>query len=107
FGRSGSVPSQRMVQLSPGLGLAPRLIIDQHFRQRDRFGRLMTAVTMNPGEIGVGVDEDTALLIGPDGNCEVVGSGSVTVVDGSELDYTDIHAVKQHGPIAALGMRVH
>src|SRR5215210_1987035 len=73
FGRSGGVPSQRMVQLSPGLGLTNRVIIDQHFRQRDRFGRLMTAVALNPAEIGLGIDEDTAVIIGPDDDCEVVG----------------------------------
>jgi cyanophycinase len=106
FGRSGAKPSQRMVQLAPGLGLAPDLIIDQHFSQRDRTGRLMTAVAFNPALIGVGVDEDTALVIAPDGQCEVIGSGSVTVVDGRNMEYTDIHSVKRYNPITVLGMRV-
>jgi cyanophycinase len=107
FGRSGASPSQRMVQLSPGLGLIEGVIIDQHFRQRDRMGRLITAVALNPAEIGIGIDEDTALLIGSEGDCEIAGAGSVTVVDGSRLEYTDIHAVKQYGPVAALGITVH
>lgn len=107
FGRSGSSPSQRMVQLAPGLGLLDRVIIDQHFRQRDRVGRLMTAVAYNPLYIGVGIDEDTAFVIGADGNCEVIGSGSVTIVDGSQLEYTNLHAVKSHQPVAVMGMKVH
>ncbi len=107
FGRSGNTPTQRMVQLAPGLGLTPHITIDQHFRQRDRLGRLMTAIAYNPAVIGMGIDEDTAVIIGPDNLCEVVGSGSVTVVDGSQLEYTDIHSVKRYGPIAAIGMRVH
>jgi cyanophycinase len=107
YGRSGASPSQRMVQLSPGLGLTTRITIDQHFRQRDRLGRLMTAVAFNPSVIGMGLDEDTAVVISPDNTCEVIGSGSVTVVDGSQLEYTDIYSVKGHGPIATLGMKLH
>lgn len=107
FGRSGASPALRMVSLAPGLGLTSRLIIDQHFRQRNRLGRLMTAVAMNPEQIGVGVDEDTALLIKPDGLCEVIGAGSVTVVDGTHLLHSNIHEVRQHRHVAVLGAQVH
>lgn len=107
FGRSGSAPSQRMVQITPGLGLAEGIIIDQHFRQRDRVGRLMTAVAYNPAMLGIGLDEDTALVIGPDRQCEVIGSGSVTIIDGSGLQHTNIHSVKGHDPAAVLGVQVH
>lgn len=106
FGRSGAAPSQRMVQLAPGLGLIDSVIIDQHFHERNRVGRLMTALAHNPSLIGIGVDENTAFIIGPD-ECEVLGSGSVTIVDGGQLEYTDIHSVKRYGPIAVLGMKVH
>jgi cyanophycinase len=107
FGRSGGTPAQRSVQLAPGLGLIDSMTIDQHFRQRDRLGRLMTAIAINPSVIGVGVDEDTAFVIDPDGCCEVTGSNSVTIVDGTELQYTDIYAVKRHDPVAVMGMKVH
>jgi len=107
FGRSGQSPSLRMVQMAPGLGFAAKLIIDQHFRERDRIGRLVSAVSYNPGVLGIGVDEDTAFVIGPDDNCTVVGSGSVVVVDGSQISYTDLHEVKRYEAIAAFNLRVH
>jgi cyanophycinase len=104
FGRSGAMPSQRMVQMGRGLGLTEDLIIDQHFSQRDRLGRLTTAVALNPGLIGVGVDEDTALIIDADGMCEVVGSGIVTVVDGRQLEYTDIATAKRYDVVTVSGI---
>jgi cyanophycinase len=104
FGHSGMQPSQRMVQLASGLGLTDWLIIDQHFTQRARLGRLTTAVALNPGMIGIGVDEDTALILAPNGDCEVIGSGTVTVVDGRDLQFTDIYAVKRHAPIRVQGI---
>ncbi len=107
FGRSGAAPQQRMVQLAAGLGLCAPLIIDQHFRQRDRVGRLLAAVALNPQLIGVGIDENTALLITAEGRAEVIGSGSVTVVDGGTLSYTDTHAVKGYGVIALHDVRLH
>jgi cyanophycinase len=106
FGRSGSRPSQRMVQLASGLGLTS-FIIDQHFTQRDRLGRLLTAVALNPGMIGIGIDEDTALVIPSSGQCEVIGSGTVTIVDGRKLEYTDIHAAKRYDPITVKGVDVN
>jgi cyanophycinase len=107
FGRGGSAPSFRMVNLAAGLGLVKGVVIDQHFRERDRVGRLMTALTFNPALVGIGVDEDTAFIIGPDGQAEVIGSGSVTIVDGRGMDYTDVYYAKQHQPIAIFGMKVH
>jgi len=62
LGDTGSTPRRRLVHLAPGLGLAPDLVIDQHFRRRDRLGRLLTALSYNPGLLGVGIDEDTAAV---------------------------------------------
>ncbi len=104
YGASGSTPKQRMVQLCPGIGLINQVIIDQHFTQRDRVGRLMTAVAHNPYIIGIGIDEDTAAIIDPDKRLEVVGRGSVLVMDASNMSYTNIHEAKGHGPITMFGM---
>jgi cyanophycinase len=79
-GWSGARPRPGMVTLTTGLGLAPWLVIDQHFRERRRQGRLLSAVALTPGAAGVGVDENTAAFIAPDGTVEVVGAGAVTVV---------------------------
>jgi cyanophycinase len=89
------------------LGLIGGVIIDQHFRERDRVGRLMSAVAMNPAIIGLGLDEDTALEINALGACRVWGSGSLTIVDGEGINYTDIYAVRGYGPVAVFGAKVH
>jgi hypothetical protein len=75
FGDEGSSVISGSVRLAPGLGLTNRFIIDQHFRQRDRLGRLITALAYNPFAVGIGLDEDTAAFIGPDETIEVEGSG--------------------------------
>ena len=74
-GMSGTGPRGGMAQLGVGFGLIDNVIIDQHFRQRDRIGRLLTLVALNPGQLGLGVDEDTAAIIGSDGAMEVLGRG--------------------------------
>jgi cyanophycinase len=106
FGRSGSIPLQRMVQIASGLGLVESLVIDQHFTQRDRLGRLLTAVTLNPGLTGIGIDEDTALLIAPTGEAQVLGSGTVTIADNRNPGYTNIHTVKRYDPITVEGIDI-
>ena len=106
LGDSGGTPRRRLVHLAQGLGLAPDLVIDQHFRRRDRLGRLLTALSYNPGPLGLGVDEDTAAVIAPDGSLRVLGSGGVTVVDASGLRFTNSYAVNRGQPLAMLGLRV-
>ena len=83
FGTGGSTPKQRMSQLSVGLGLLQGVVIDQHFEQRNRYGRLLSLVAQSPSLLGIGVDEDTAAVIRDGDQLEVVGRGAVTVVDGA------------------------
>ena len=106
-GDEGSAMIAGSVRLAPGLGLTNRFIIDQHFRQRDRLGRLLTALAYNPFAIGIGLDEDTAAFIGPDESLEVEGSGGVTIVDGSEVSYSSIDSVEEGQPVCMLGLRLH
>lgn len=80
-GWAGARPRTGMVTLITGLGLASHLVVDQHFAERRRQGRLMTAVALEPDCMGVGVDENTAAFIAPDGEATVLGAGGVTVVD--------------------------
>jgi cyanophycinase len=106
-GDEGSAIVAGSVRLAPGLGLTNRFIIDQHFRERDRLGRLLTAVAYNPFAVGIGLDEDTAAFIGPDEVVEVEGTGSVTLVDPSEVSFSSIGAVEDGQPACMLGLRLH
>jgi cyanophycinase len=106
FGASGGTPKQRMVQMAAGLGILPGVIIDQHFQQRNRLGRLLSLIAQNPSLLGLGVDEDTAGVVGPDGVMEVIGRGSITVVDGSASE-TDAWEIKGHKPLMISGVVLH
>ena len=106
FGASGATPKHRMAQIAAGLGLLPGVIVDQHFQQRNRLGRLLSLIAQNPSLLGLGVDEDTAGVVGPDHVMEVIGRGSITVVDGatSETDAWEIHG---HRPLMISGVVLH
>ena len=93
-GDSNSAPAEGAVSLAPGLGLTNAVIIDQHFTQRNRLGRLLTASSFNPFLIGLGIDEDTAAFIGPNNVLEVVGSGTVTVVDAGQITHSSMWNAK-------------
>lgn len=107
FGEEGQTPVAGMVRLAPGLGLTNRFVIDQHFRQRDRLGRLTSALAYNPFAVGIGLDEDTAAFISPGNIVEVVGSGGVTVVDASDLQFSSMAQVKEGEPVCLLGLSFH
>jgi cyanophycinase len=106
MGDSGGTPRRRLVQMAKGLGLAPNLVIDQHFRRRDRLGRLLTALSYNPGPLGVGIDEDTAAVFEGDGTMRVIGSGGVTVIDAADMRFTDSHMASRDQPLAMLGLKL-
>jgi cyanophycinase len=106
-GRKGYAPRRTLVTLAPGLGLTKRLVIDQHFAQRLRIGRLFAAVALNPFLIGVGIDEDTAITIDNNHRITVSGRGTVTIVDGARILHTDIHETPDAHPAALLGLSVH
>ena len=107
FGDEGSSVISGSVRLAPGLGLTNRFIIDQHFRERDRLGRLLTALAYNPFAVGIGLDEDTAAFIGPDETIEVEGSGGLTVVDASDVSFSSMDSVSEGQPVCMLGLRLH
>jgi cyanophycinase len=106
-GQPGLMPRGSMVVLAPGLGLTNKILVDQHFSQRDRLGRLLTALSYNPFITGIGIDEDTGAFLGPDNIIEVVGSGMLTIVDMSHLDYSSVHKASTDEPISLVGIRMH
>lgn len=106
LGEEGVTPRQRASQLSAGLGLLPDVIVDQHFDQRARYGRLLSLVALSPSLLGMGIDEDTAALVTDDYLVEVVGSGAVFVVDASRA-LTDAREARQGAPLLVSGAVVH
>jgi cyanophycinase len=106
FGASGGSPKQRMAQMAAGLGVLPGVIVDQHFQQRNRLGRLLAIIAQNPSLLGIGVDEDTAGVVGPDQVMEVIGRRSVTIIDGAGSD-TDAWEVPAYRPIMISNVVLH
>jgi cyanophycinase len=106
-GSEGSTPSPDMVTMAPGLGLTNAFIIDQHFRQRDRLGRLLTALAYNPFAVGIGLDEDTAAFIRSGDELEVVGSGGITVIDPTDLSYSSMDRARRGEPVSLIDIKLH
>jgi cyanophycinase len=106
FGASGATPKHRMAHMSAGLGLMRDLVVDQHFQQRTRLGRLLAVVAQSPSLLGLGIDEDTAAVVDADDTLEVIGRGAVTIVDGS-LIVTDAFQTKGHRPMMVSGAIIH
>jgi cyanophycinase len=106
FGTSGATPKHRMAHVSAGLGLLKGVVVDQHFEQRTRLGRLLAVVAQSPSVVGIGLDEDTAAIVFPDDTLEVLGRGAVTIVDGSQV-ITDAFQTKGHRPMMVSGAIVH
>ncbi|MFT6834326.1 MAG: cyanophycinase [Francisellaceae bacterium] len=106
-GEHGLMPRGDMVTLAPGLGLTNKIIVDQHFSQRDRLGRLLAALAYNPFATGIGIDEDTAAFLGDDGVIEVVGSGMLTIVDMSCLEYSSMGRTMPGEPVSLIGIKLH
>jgi cyanophycinase len=106
-GAEGSTPSPDMVTMAPGLGLTNAFIIDQHFRQRDRLGRLLTALAYNPFAVGIGLDEDTAAFIRPGDELEVVGSGGITIIDPTHLSYSSMDRARRGEPVSLIDVTLH
>ena len=110
FGGPGATAKQRMTQMAAGLGLIDSAVVDQHFDQRNRYGRLLMIVAQSPQLLGIGVDEDTAAIVERDLDehdvLRVIGRGSVTVMDPSHI-VTNAHEAKRSAPILASGVVLH
>lgn len=100
----GAEVSTATVRTGPGLGLMPRMLIDMHFGERGRLPRLLSAVTLDPDRLGVGIDENTAICVRAD-SFEVLGSGVVSVVDAAQA--TVVHAATDSEPITLFDVRLH
>lgn len=106
-GKGGSTPRAGEVVLAPGLGLTNRIIVDQHFRERDRLGRLLAAIAYNPFAIGIGLDENTAAFIDSSNRIDIVGQGGITIIDVSRLGYSGMATAEEGSPVNLIGVRLH
>lgn len=105
-GESETNPRIEVVEMGPGMGFLPGVVIDQHFLQRGRIGRLLSAVTQQPVVLGFGIDENTAVVVANE-EFEVVGAGAVTVVDVAELTHTNLGQILKDEDLAICGAKLH
>lgn len=105
-GDSETNPRVNVVAMGPGMGFLPGVVIDQHFSQRGRLGRLVSALAQQPAVLGFGIDENTAIVVS-DSQIEVIGEGSVTVVDESTLTHSNVEEILKDEPLAVCGARLH
>jgi cyanophycinase len=109
FGVGGATPKQRMTQVAAGLGLVRSAVIDQHFDQRNRYGRLLMIVAQSPQLLGIGVDEDTCAVVTHEDDHEllrVIGRGSVTILDPADI-VSNAYEAKRAAPLLASGVLLH
>ncbi len=106
-GGSGESPNRALVDMAVGLGIFSNVIVDQHFHNRNRMGRLISAIASHPDRLGMGIDEDTCALVEGDGTLQVMGKGTVTIVDPGEVSYTNHADVAANEPLSIHNLRVH
>lgn len=106
-GDDSITPKQDGVTMAPGLGLTNRFMLDYHFEQPGRLGRLLTALSYNPFTIGIGIDEGSALFISPEDELQVYGNGSATLVDPSNLQYSSMGTAGSGDYISLFGLQMH
>jgi cyanophycinase len=105
-GNRDVLPTKGTVQISAGLGFMRRVVIDQHFSERQRLGRLLSVVAQNPYLLGAGIDENTALIVEPGLGLEVIGEGAVTILDGREM-LSNFLDVDRHERLELTNVKLH
>jgi cyanophycinase len=106
-GGSGEPPNHALVDMTAGLGIIPEVIVDQHFYNRNRLARLISAIATYPNKLGIGIDEDTCALFEADGLIQVMGKGTVTIVDPRNVTYTNHLQVGATDPLSIYNLRLH
>lgn len=106
-GRNSNILKKNDLKMGKGLGLIKHAIIDSHFIRRGRFGRLAEAVALYPDKLGIGLGEDTGVIIKEGNSCEIIGSGMVILFDGSNLTYNEARKLKNYIPISLANLTVH
>ena len=106
-GEDENSPRKCTLKMSPGLGLIKDVIIDQHFAQRGRIGRLLTGIAQNPEVLGIGIDENTGIIVNKSGIIEVIGEGAVYFIDGSGITYTNVSELYAEEILSMHNVKLH
>ena len=106
-GGSGESPNRSLVDMTIGLGIIPEVVVDQHFHNRNRMARLLSAVASNMDRLAIGIDEDTCAMFENNGTFQVIGKGTVTIIDPGESSYTNYPHVGDTDPLSIHNLRLH
>ena len=106
-GGSGESPNRSLIDMAMGLGIIPETIVDQHFHNRNRMARLLSAIAIHPDRLGIGIDEDTCAMFEQDGWIQVLGKGTVNIIDAQYLSHTNQLHVDVSDPLSLHGLRIH
>lgn len=106
-GSSGESPNRGLVDLAMGLGMIPEIVVDQHFHNRNRMVRLLSAIAVHPDRLGLGIDEDTCAVFEREGYLEVIGKGTVTILDARDLSFTNQVKVDAAEPLSLHNLHLH
>lgn len=106
-GSSAESPNRSLVDMAMGLGIIPEVLVDQHFYNRNRLARLLSAIAGQPKLLGIGIDEDTCALFESDGMIQVIGKGTVTIVDAREMSHTNQGEVYGNEPLSMHNLKLH
>ena len=106
-GSSAECPNRALVDMAKGLDIIPGVLVDQHFYNRNRLARLLSAVCAHPNLLGVGIDEDTCAMFDSDGFIQVIGKGSVTIVDARGMSYSNQDRVHGSDPLSMHNLKLH
>lgn len=106
-GRDEEAPKKSSIEMSPGFGFIKGVIIDQHFDQRGRIGRLLSIIAQNPEILGIGIDENTAIIANYKDEIQVIGEGAVYFVDGRNITYTDVCDQNANKVLSIFDVKLH
>lgn len=106
-GEDDESPKKSSIKMAPGLGFLNGIMIDQHFAQRGRIGRLLEAIAQNPEVLGVGIDEDTALVVKDSGEAEIIGSGAIYFLDARNITYTNVSEQNLNEILSVFNVKLH
>ena len=106
-GSSAECPNRALVDMSIGLSIIPDVLVDQHFHNRNRLARLLSAISGHPQLLGIGIDEDTCAMFESDDMIQTIGKGTVTIIDAREMSHTNRANVQGSDPLSMHNLKLH